>query len=481
MGITGLYKNRLVLTDDYNLGHWLMKCNIDWETSHIYNRNRSMILFGFWENVIQTLNTCITSKMIDDAERYAARMGMPFPRKMFERVVDELNGRIPLHVEALPEGTYVPRGTPFSQISNTVEGFGELVSWWEAMFVHSFFPSGCATMAFEMRSYLDHSNYRPTKIHSFGFRGYPSLESAYWGGMAWCLFLPGTDDFHLRQHLPSSIRISSINAMAHKVVQQFDREIDAYKYAISAVADKKNVEWRMLSMVIDTYDSWQFIKKYMPEVVVFALDKKVHLVLRPDSGDTLDQGTAILKFKSSHNIEHLSCIIGDDMDFQRIVYFDKELIKNHLDPNDMIYGLGTGFYKHIDRNFLGFSMKTAFSNSKPRMKFSASGKTSLPGRVRLVYDEEWKMKVYLSRSSKQHSDTASPNLYENVYLFDPSALGDVPVIKNPVYEDTWQRSQSVLHNDDRNKQDKILIADEILRIMSKIKRTFIPISRTISY
>ena len=237
----------------------------------------------------------------------------------------------------------------------------------------------------------------------------------------------------------------------------------------------------MLSMVIDTYDSWQFIKKYMPEVVVFALDKKVHLVLRPDSGDTLDQGTAILKFKSSHNIEHLSCIIGDDMDFQRIVYFDKELIKNHLDPNDMIYGLGTGFYKHIDRNFLGFSMKTAFSNSKPRMKFSASGKTSLPGRVRLVYDEEGKMKVYLSRSSKQHSDTASPNLYETVYLFDPSALDDVPVIKNPVYEDTWQRSQSVLHNDDRNKQDKILIADEILRIMSKIKRTFIPISRTISY
>ena len=212
MGITRLYKNRLVLTDDYNLGHWLMKCNIDWETSHIYNRNRSMILFGFWENVIQTLNTCITSKMIDDAERYAARMGMPFPRKMFERVVDELNGRIPLHVEALSEGTYVPRGTPFSQISNTVEGFGELVSWWEAMFVHSFFPSGCATMAFEMGSYLDHSNYRPTKIHSFGFRGYPSLESAYWGGMAWCLFLPGTDDFHLRQHLPSSIRISPINA-----------------------------------------------------------------------------------------------------------------------------------------------------------------------------------------------------------------------------------------------------------------------------
>ncbi|HYZ96606.1 MAG TPA: nicotinamide phosphoribosyltransferase domain-containing protein, partial [Nitrososphaeraceae archaeon] len=94
----GLYKNRAVLTDDYNLGHWLMKCNVDWETSHIYNRNRSMILFGFWENVIHTLDTKITDKMIVDANRYAVEMDMPFPRKLFERVVDELNGRIPLCV-----------------------------------------------------------------------------------------------------------------------------------------------------------------------------------------------------------------------------------------------------------------------------------------------------------------------------------------------------------------------------------------------
>ena len=104
MGLDELYKNRAVLTDDYNLGHWLMKCNVDWETSHIYNRNRSMILFGFWENVIHTLNTHITASMIDDADKgVAAEMDMPFPRKMFERLIDELNGRIPLRVEALPK------------------------------------------------------------------------------------------------------------------------------------------------------------------------------------------------------------------------------------------------------------------------------------------------------------------------------------------------------------------------------------------
>ena len=110
MGLEDLYKNRTVLTDDYNLGHWLMKCNADWETSHIYNRNRSMILFGFWENVIHTLNTQITDKMIGDADKYAAEMDMPFPRKLFECVVDELNGRIPLCIEALPEVLLFQKG-----------------------------------------------------------------------------------------------------------------------------------------------------------------------------------------------------------------------------------------------------------------------------------------------------------------------------------------------------------------------------------
>jgi nicotinamide phosphoribosyltransferase len=474
MGLDDIYKNRCVLTDVYNLGHWLMKCNMDWETSHIYNRNRSMILFGFWETVIKTLNTRITNEMIDNADRYAVEMNMPFPRKMFERVVDKLNGVIPLHVEALPEGTYVPKGTPFAQISNTVKGFGELVTWFEPMFVHSYFPSGCATVAFEIRDYLDKYRYRTSKIHSFGFRGHSSLESAYWAGMAWCLFLTGTDDFHVKQHLPPNVQISSINAMAHKVIQQFDREIDAYKFAISNIADKKRKGWRMLSLVIDTYDAWQFINKYMAEVVRFALDNRVHLVLRPDSGDTLEQGKAILKYKAAINEEHLSCIIGEDMDFDKVKYFDNELSKAGFDPNDMTYGIGAGYYDNVNRNFLGFSMKTAYSNGKPRMKFSASGKMSIPGRVRLAYEGNRRMKVYLYEFTRDKDVVHT--LYETTYFYDPSVPDDKPVMVHPDYEQTWNRAQMSLNAADEYRQDKIIISTEILDLMASIKHKYLPIA-----
>ena len=33
--------------DVYNLSHGYMKCNVDFEASHIVNRNAPMILFGF--------------------------------------------------------------------------------------------------------------------------------------------------------------------------------------------------------------------------------------------------------------------------------------------------------------------------------------------------------------------------------------------------------------------------------------------------
>jgi nicotinamide phosphoribosyltransferase len=151
----------------------------------------------------------------------------------------------------------------------------------------------------------------------------------------------------------------------------------------------------------------------------------------------------------------------------------------------MTYGIGSGYYNHIDRNLLGFSMKTAFSNKKPRMKFSASGKTSLPGQVRLAYDEKGRMKVYPYNLSKQNDDestttTTTPNLYETVYFFDPLVSGNMPVIKHPHYEETWNRAQTVLHEIDKYTQEKIVVSDEILKIMKVIKQNYMPMTTRVN-
>ena len=42
--------------------------------------------------------------------------------------------------------------------------------------------------------------------------------------------------------------------------------------------------------------------------------------------------------------------------------------KNNVPLPFVSYGIGAGFYKHIERDTLGWAMKTAFSNGAPRMK-----------------------------------------------------------------------------------------------------------------
>jgi nicotinamide phosphoribosyltransferase len=101
-----------------------------------------MILYGINKIIANVFdNMRITTDHVGEAERYANEMNLWFPSELFYRIVDELDGYMPVKIQAIPDGNWAPRGTPFCQIRNTVEGFGERVTWWEAMLMHAWFPS----------------------------------------------------------------------------------------------------------------------------------------------------------------------------------------------------------------------------------------------------------------------------------------------------------------------------------------------------
>ena len=56
----------------------------------------------------------------------------PWPREVFQRVVDEFNGYLPIVVTGLPDGTAHYVGEPCVQVWTDVEGMGELVGWIES-------------------------------------------------------------------------------------------------------------------------------------------------------------------------------------------------------------------------------------------------------------------------------------------------------------------------------------------------------------
>lgn len=445
-------RNILLLTDAYNLSHTDLKENVDYEVSHIYNRKRGMILYGFNETVIDLLNTKIEVDMVEEADRLADKMDMIFPFDLWYRVATELQGRIPLRVQALPDGTWVPKGTPFAQVMNTVEGFGELVTWFEPEYLHTYFPSGCATEAFWLRKYLDNMDLPINRFHSFGLRGHRSREDSYWAGTAWNLFLTGTDDFHTAYHTDAEVK--SIPATAHKTIQQFDDEFNGF---LRAIDKAKNYKTRTVALVIDTYNPNRVIQEMAGKLITYAHLNDVHIVFRPDSGDLKQQ---ILSLWGMYNYaDNWSIIIGEGINMSVIEDFDRFLIENKIPLERVFYGIGAGFYKHLDRDYLGHAMKTAYSNGKPRMKISTPFKTSIPNTVNLVY-EDGKMMVDYTRDGSDHN-----SLYYDVYHYDTKT--DRPFFNRQ----SWSEIHTIaLEQLKKPFQETIILSPLVTQAIEEFKR-----------
>ncbi|HZA06582.1 MAG TPA: hypothetical protein VE619_02655, partial [Nitrososphaeraceae archaeon] len=225
------------------------------------------------------------------------------------------------------------------------------------------------------------------------------------------LFLPGTDDFHTKKYTTAA-NISSIPALAHKVVEQFDNELQCYFRAIdqTAIHGKKYV-----SIVIDTFDTNNFIENYAEHIAEHAAAKGLKPVFRPDSGNKLEQTTMI--WHKCHKWNPMF-IIGDEMNFEKAKEYDKFFEAHDIPIQNMNYGIGGGFHNHLTRDTLGWAMKTAYSNGKNRMKFSAK-KQSIPGKVQVVKDHYGQLCVYPESSNTQDYIL----MYMNVYHHnkDPAA------------------------------------------------------------
>jgi nicotinic acid phosphoribosyltransferase len=460
-----IYNNPIMLTDTYNLSHYRLKVNSDWEISHIYNRKSGMILYGLREIVNSILSIQFTKEHVEEAEQRAKKMGMPFPTTLFLRVVEECNGYAPISIESLPEGTWCPVGTPFAQIRNTKEGFGELVTWWEANYLHAYFPSNCATEAFHIRKYLekkkeqyDFDNSFFFRVHSYGYRAHRSLEDAYWAGSAWNLLLHQTDDFHTSQHTPSAV-LKGVSAQSHKVTQQFDNEYDSFIHAIDVTYED---DQKVVALLIDTYDANRVIRNYLPSLGRYAKSKGVKIAMRPDSGDVINQALEIYKVaKENDLLDTVSVFIGDGMTFEVMKHYDAILETHGIPLNFVAYGIGSGFYHHMTRDTLGWAMKTAYSNGRDRMKFGMEPiKRSIPGEVKVV-KIEGKLVVETVNESEREG------LYELIYHHDGIGTPTM-LIAN---EEHWKEVQDRIHEQEAN-QEKIVLSDAIQNKINKIKEQY---------
>ncbi|QJQ85191.1 nicotinate phosphoribosyltransferase [Vibrio phage Direpillow8] len=204
-------------------------------------------------------------------------------------------GYLPIEVKSLPEGSLVPYGVPPYTIHNTVEGLGWVTNLLETPFSAEYWPAvTSATTAFAYRSRFE----QVPALRAGGmikFMGHDFSARGLWG-----MFAPeqnghltsfvGTDSMvsglameqYYDARIDKELVMASVDATEHSVMCSYEteNELESLIHLISNVTPNG-----IISIVSDTWDFWQLVTQYLPEIKDLIMSRDGTVVIRPDSGD----------------------------------------------------------------------------------------------------------------------------------------------------------------------------------------------------
>jgi nicotinic acid phosphoribosyltransferase len=370
----------------------------------------------------------ITHEEIDETKRAlefakATNSGLArynFPEHLWRAVVDKYNGRPPIEIMAMPEGSVVYPNEPVVQISSVPTGFGEMAAWFESKLIQSFGATERVTQdqhfAEQVRELIkvvdpemDEDQLYITaslQVNDFGDRSGLNQQESEELGMYHLYTWAGTDTFSggyqawkNSGHLAGIF--TSVNALAHRNVQAFEFEGDCYTQMYERADDNE-----ILSQVADCNDYYYAVEHYIMPLALRSKSegRNITIVARPDSGDALAQviWTVELAIKNGLFEErvingkkwlfgtYLKFIEADGMGFKEMLYIMNALnAKGYAFYGWGVFGCGGGLRNNIKRDNLSakYALCAIGDELKGVVKFSeAIGKTTLPGPFKILRD-----------------------------------------------------------------------------------------------
>lgn len=462
----------------------------------VKERDDRMILYGLTDYIRDRLTKPLTREQLDDACEFmstAHAFGGPLPlnRKIWERVIDEYDGYLPIKIEALPEGsTFYPNEIPV-QITPVAEGFGELAALVEAHLVGMVAnASARATLERHLlerfREYAREDDPTATEedvlfraqlmVHDFGMRASSTPHESEIYGRAHLLCFPGTDTFNAAYQawvMNDKKRVgSSILALAHRTVQGADSEKAAFQRMREA-AGKGGIG----SYVADCFDFHAAVHdELLPMAVEASQTDKAIIVGRPDSGDPeenvlyiLDEARGAGLYKTQPNgrlaMTHLTNIQGDSMNWKKMKAITEAKKAHGYSPvNCGIFGVGGWLRNTPSRDTLsvGDKLMSKGNDGEPMVKLSDTrAKMSVPGPVVVLRGQSTEEpSVRMQYERNYHGENALQVFY------DGSAKG-VDRYKASCVEDFSTVQQRVIHEFDASPARRRVLSDEILRLQNE--------------
>ncbi|WP_407379470.1 nicotinate phosphoribosyltransferase [Methanobrevibacter sp.] len=421
--------NICLLTDSYKITHHYFYPK---GTQKIYSYLESRVGAEFNKTIFYGLQYIIkkylegkivTQEKIDEADRLMeTHLGEGiFNREGWQYILDEFDGRLPIEINAVPEGTPVDVGNVLMTVENTDDKCYWLPNYLESLLLQVWYPSTVATLSAEVRKlanfYLDVTGSSKDNLdfmlHDFGYRGATSTESSMLCGSAHLLSFSGTDTIPAltipeNYYNDSNVYGFSVQATEHSVMTSLGQDGE-FNQVLNVIDNAKD---GVLSMVIDSYNYRNFLNEASSEgtelndaILKFLNVDGNKVVFRPDSGEpvstTIDCLNILEGGFGSHLTEkgykvfdaNIGLLWGDGLNYQKIRDILFAMKSNGWAAQNIIFGMGGGLHSSVTRDTQRNAFKCSaqlrdgewFDIFKNPLDSSKKSKT---GRFKLVKDNQ---------------------------------------------------------------------------------------------
>ena len=449
--------NLILDTDSYKASHFLQyPRGTSAMFSYIESRGGRFdrtVFFGLQYILKQYMTQRVTMDMVREADDFFRAHGEPFPREGWEYIARDLDGRLPMKIRAVPEGSVVPTHNVLVTIESTDPRVFWIVGWLETQLMRVWYPITVSTQSYfvkqDILAALEKSADDPQgeiafKLHDFGSRGVSSRETAEIGGAAHLVNFLGSDTvagvWCANHFYHSEMAAFSIPAAEHSTITAWGkkREADAYRNMLRQFA-KPNA---LVAVVSDSYDLENAVENLWGNVLrEEVIASGATIVIRPDSGDpptmvrrTLEQLDAAfghrINSKGYRVLKHVRVIQGDGINQQSI----RAILQNALDggysASNITFGMGGALLQQVNRDTQKFAMKLSQivinEMSLPAFKDPVTdpGKKSKAGRLDLIQTENGYETIVL-RGVQPDARTAMRTVFENGELLVDDTLEEI--------------------------------------------------------
>jgi len=151
-------KNLILSTDSYKITHpFQYPANMTYMHDYIESRGGLygyVKFFGLQYYLMEYLTKKITNEMIDEAKEICELHGLPFFEEGWRYIVEKLDGKLPLRIRAVPEGTVVKNHNVLVTMESTDKNVPWIVGWVETLLLKVWYPITVATFSYKAKQII---------------------------------------------------------------------------------------------------------------------------------------------------------------------------------------------------------------------------------------------------------------------------------------------------------------------------------------